>query len=375
LKLVKQILEKEGINISAVTHVGDFQIVSNANRVIVAMLPTELYEKTKLIIKRKNDKTKFELQCCYQQHDVEISCDEMYLNNGMKIVRDSIREYFNGGVIDSINDYMRLDSSGFPNSNDLKNYPAKAARLYKYAMCGFKKEDNFRSILTGNPGTGKTYFSKILSKYLLENKYIENVIVCSPLNIKDIVLLIKTLKLKMKTLFIADEMELGSMDREFQTTKTVSEMLHILDGIDEIKNLRFLGITNLPQIMDRAMFRPGRIDLLIKSESSAMSEKFILNILKSLNLRISNIEILAEEIYKHFPQVMPISFYTQSARLYKIYNDIKVVVEILKIFYDNKKMFQYSDGLAKNSKMGFDDSRIDCGESPCSPGSGKVETL
>ena len=46
-------------------------------------------------------------------------------------------------------------------------------------------------------------------------------------------------------------------------TRVVSQLLHELDGISELKRVVVVAATNRPDILDPAFMRPGRIDRLM----------------------------------------------------------------------------------------------------------------
>lgn len=46
-------------------------------------------------------------------------------------------------------------------------------------------------------------------------------------------------------------------------TRVVSQLLHELDGVTELKRVVVVAATNRPDILDPAFLRPGRIDRLL----------------------------------------------------------------------------------------------------------------
>jgi len=53
-----------------------------------------------------------------------------------------------------------------------------------------------------------------------------------------------------------------SGDREVQ--RTLMQLLSELDGFDAIENVKIIGATNRPDILDDALLRPGRFDRIIE---------------------------------------------------------------------------------------------------------------
>ena len=53
-----------------------------------------------------------------------------------------------------------------------------------------------------------------------------------------------------------------SGDREVQ--RTLMQLLAELDGFDSLENVKIIGATNRPDILDEALMRPGRFDRIIE---------------------------------------------------------------------------------------------------------------
>ena len=62
---------------------------------------------------------------------------------------------------------------------------------------------------------------------------------------------------------IAQERESGTMSSD-ATEKVVSQLLTELDGVEELENVVVIGATNRPDMIDKAILRPGRLDRKIK---------------------------------------------------------------------------------------------------------------
>jgi len=57
--------------------------------------------------------------------------------------------------------------------------------------------------------------------------------------------------------------ERGSDDGNNVQDRVISQILTELDGISPLKNVLFIAATNRPDIIDKALMRPGRIDRII----------------------------------------------------------------------------------------------------------------
>ncbi len=333
---------------------GTFHLVSSSDKENFVDLPISLYEVVRLkISKSKKD---FEILADCSLQIATLYCDKEFIPDAKKIIANIVSNYFHNSIIDSTNKLKKLDSKTFPLIEDLENYSNKEKELYRYAFEGFKKKDDFKCICTGNPGTGKTWFAKILSKFLIENKIVDFIMICNLRWLHFICDMFYRLDVKHKILFIIDEMEKDAIDRS-SGNMGAQKLLKILDGMDTTYDIRLLGISNLPQIMDRALFRPGRIDMLICSEKPKLTEEYLFNIFKSLSYKITHTKLkeLSKFMYKQFTEIMPISFYSHAIRLWDIYKEWDCVSSILDVFYSNKGLFQYDDGLGyqKNNRIGF----------------------
>ncbi|MCL5105929.1 MAG: ATP-binding protein [Candidatus Marsarchaeota archaeon] len=123
-------------------------------------------------------------------------------------------------------------------------------------------------LLHGPPGTGKTTIAKILSKQIGFNFYsftagdIERKWHGEDLeNIKKYFDMAK--KNAPSIIFIDEFDSLGSKRDDGPNAKlynsVVNELLSILDGINDFKDVIVIGATNMPELIDPALLRPGRL--------------------------------------------------------------------------------------------------------------------
>lgn len=127
-------------------------------------------------------------------------------------------------------------------------------------------------LLYGPPGTGKTLLAKAVanasdSNFIsvkgpeLLNKYVGE----SEKGVREI---FKKARQNAPTVIFFDELDALAMERGSETGSNVSErvvsqMLTELDGLEELKDVKVIAATNRPDMIDKALLRPGRLDKLV----------------------------------------------------------------------------------------------------------------
>lgn len=191
------------------------------------------------------------------------------INSAMLEIRPSaLREVFierpdvdwdDVGGLDEIKDKIR----------SLVELPIKRPALYRYAGVDPPKG----IMLHGPPGTGKTHIAKalanktgtnfisvkgpeIFSKYLGESE-------------KTIREIFRKARMAAPCIIFFDEIDAiaparSGGDERGQTDRVVSQMLIEMDGIEELKGVLVLAATNRPDIIDPALMRPGRFDIILE---------------------------------------------------------------------------------------------------------------
>jgi transitional endoplasmic reticulum ATPase len=149
-------------------------------------------------------------------------------------------------------------------------WPLKHAELFARAKIRPPKG----ILLTGPPGCGKTLLAKALAAESevnfitikgpeLMSKYVGE----SERGIREI---FRKAKQAAPTILFFDEIDsvvphrgAGSMESQV-AERVISQFLTELDGIEELKGVLVLAATNRPDIIDPALLRPGRFDLVLE---------------------------------------------------------------------------------------------------------------
>ncbi len=129
-------------------------------------------------------------------------------------------------------------------------------------------------LLVGPPGTGKTLMAKAVANAtnatfirLVGSELVQKYIGEGARLVRD---LFELAKQKAPSIIFIDELDsvgakrldvATSGDREVQ--RTLMQLLAELDGFTTINNVKIIGATNRPDILDDALLRPGRFDRII----------------------------------------------------------------------------------------------------------------
>ena len=186
-------------------------------------------------------------------------------------------------------------------------WPLKYKALFKYA--GVKPPRGV--LLYGPPGTGKTLLAKavateseanfiavrgpeVLSKWVGESE-------------KRIREIFRKARTYAPCVVFFDEIDaiaprrgLGIGDARV-TERIVSQLLTEMDGISELEDVVVIGATNRPDILDPALLRPGRFELILEvplPDLEARREIFIIHMRPLKNAIDGDIEQFAGELAK-----------------------------------------------------------------------------
>jgi len=130
-------------------------------------------------------------------------------------------------------------------------------------------------LLTGPPGTGKTMLAKAVASQtnatflgLVGSELAQKYIGEGGRMVRELFSLARK---KAPCIIFIDEIDaIGSKrldsstsgDREVQ--RTLMQLLSELDGFDSLENVKVIAATNRPELLDKALLRPGRFDRIVE---------------------------------------------------------------------------------------------------------------
>lgn len=138
----------------------------------------------------------------------------------------------------------------------------------KYTAIGAKQPKG--ALLVGPPGTGKTLLAKAVAGEanvpffsLSGSEFVEMFVGVGASRVRD---LFKQANQKAPCIIFIDEIDaIGkSRDNQYSTNdereQTLNQLLSEMDGFDATKGIVILAATNRPEVLDKALLRPGRFD-------------------------------------------------------------------------------------------------------------------
>ena len=138
----------------------------------------------------------------------------------------------------------------------------------KYTEIGAKQPKG--ALLVGPPGTGKTLLAKAVAGEanvpffsLSGSEFVEMFVGVGASRVRD---LFKQANAKAPCIIFIDEIDAIGKSRDNQMSsndereQTLNQLLSEMDGFDSSKGLVVLAATNRPEILDKALLRPGRFD-------------------------------------------------------------------------------------------------------------------
>ena len=125
-------------------------------------------------------------------------------------------------------------------------------------------------LLVGPPGTGKTMLAKAVAGEanvpffsMSGSEFVEMFVGMGASKVRD---LFRQAKEKAPCIVFIDEIDAigkkrdGNMGGNDEREQTLNQLLSEMDGFDSSKGILILGATNRPEILDKALLRPGRFD-------------------------------------------------------------------------------------------------------------------
>ena len=163
----------------------------------------------------------------------------------------------------------------------------------KYTEIGAKQPKG--ALLVGPPGTGKTLLAKAVAGEanvpffsLSGSEFVEMFVGVGASRVRD---LFKQASAKAPCIIFIDEIDAIGKSRDNQMSsndereQTLNQLLAEMDGFDQSKGIVILAATNRPEILDKALLRPGRFDRRIIVEKPDLKGREDI-----LNVHIKNVK-------------------------------------------------------------------------------------
>lgn len=168
----------------------------------------------------------------------------------------------------------------------------------KYTAIGAKQPKG--ALLVGPPGTGKTLLAKAVAGEanvpffsLSGSDFVEMFVGVGASRVRD---LFKQASSKAPCIIFIDEIDAIGKSRDSQIggggnderEQTLNQLLAEMDGFDSSKGVVILAATNRPEILDKALLRPGRFDRRIIVEKPDLKGREDILKVHSKNVKMSS---------------------------------------------------------------------------------------
>ncbi len=166
----------------------------------------------------------------------------------------------------------------------------------KYTAIGAKQPKG--ALLVGPPGTGKTMLAKAVAGEanvpffsLSGSEFVEMFVGVGASRVRD---LFKQAAEKAPCIIFIDEIDAIGKSRDSQLStndereQTLNQLLAEMDGFDSSKGVVILAATNRPEILDKALLRPGRFDRRIIVEKPDLKGREDILKVHAKNVKLGN---------------------------------------------------------------------------------------
>lgn len=166
------------------------------------------------------------------------------------------------------------------------------------------------ALLVGPPGTGKTLIAKAVAGEakvpflsVSGSTFVEMFVGMGAAKVRD--LFKEAEKMAPRIIFIDEIDSIGkSRDNQMQSNdereQTLNQLLTEMDGFDTSKGIVILGATNRPEILDKALLRPGRFDRRVIVDRPDLKGRIAILNVHSKDVKMSP-EVNLESVAKGTP--------------------------------------------------------------------------
>ena len=166
----------------------------------------------------------------------------------------------------------------------------------KYTAIGAKLPKG--ALLVGSPGTGKTLLAKAVAGEagvpffsISGSDFVEMFVGVGASRVRD--LFKEAAKMAPCIIFIDEidtigkKRDAGGIGGNDEREQTLNQLLAELDGFDPTKGVIVLGATNRPEVLDKALLRPGRFDRRITVDRPNLAGRLATLQVHTRNIRLS----------------------------------------------------------------------------------------